>query len=336
MHPRFSTLIGLLCAGVAVLPMQAQGSPSSPMGADAFAPYGGRILSDPLFLPTQGQISGQTGYSQAKTDYDGINSAGLETSSTQSRSYNWNQSFAYGLSNDFTLRLSGSWAHTTADATSDKTGIVSSTCDRGFADPTLGATWRLVEQSAARPFDFDLAASYSPNSIALRTGSGAQVGTVASGRQTALVSAGIGREMRAMSLQLVVSSTYLGQRSYEALSNGDQHSEESRWEYGMALNTQTRFTSRDSLNVNITDTVNRSYQAADDTAGTSWNTTPANSVAISAALNHHFIPDHLVGTLFYTYTTNADASNQYATPVRDNSTHYSSSNTAGCRVSYMF
>src|SRR5215813_1438317 len=78
-------------------------------GSQAYAlddtPDTTRIVSDPLFLPLEGQIYGQSAYRWSSSNDDVFDATGARAASVQNTGNSLAQQFQYGITDDLALRL---------------------------------------------------------------------------------------------------------------------------------------------------------------------------------------------------------------------------------------
>jgi hypothetical protein len=105
-------------------------------------------------------------------------------------------------------------------------------------------------------------------------------------------------------------------------------------DYVLALETQTRLSEQLSFNVGASYAINTDSDHLNVSNGVYSINHPGNTVGANVALNYHFIPKVLVGSVQYRYSSTADGSNIYAIPASDNFVRNRQSNTVGVRLDY--
>src|ERR1700722_7815150 len=150
-----------------------------------------RVLSDPSFLPWQGQIMGTSSYVYADTDEDIENYPSHNTRDSRSIwSDQWAQTFAFGILDDLTVRIGDTLIFQETDTT-PVGAAEETTFSQGPVDPSVGATWRVLDQDeedqADVHFNWDWIASYSPNAFEDRAASTTVDGTNGRGGQSVSV-----------------------------------------------------------------------------------------------------------------------------------------------------
>ena len=201
--------LAILSTAVTLLPGHAQAqtgaqnaqpataSPSSPPPSQGSAVdlSATRIVSDPLYLPSKGQVYGATAYTLNMPQGDNLK-AGVPTSSFTASDNLIDQTVAYGLLNDLTIRISLGHGNNNRDSTAATTGDVTTGNSSGFNDPTFSATFRVLDQLRS-PVIFDLTASYSPDAFDAKAAGGGLDGTIARGGEATgvLVRGGSGDEI---------------------------------------------------------------------------------------------------------------------------------------------
>lgn len=303
--------------------------------ASPFDTINDRIISDPLYLPLKSQFYGATAYTYGLSKSNNFNYKGSKTGNSSTDANTFAQTLLYGVTDKLTMRLTDSYEFTKAFRALSSTGSSSTSNNDGFNNPTIGTTWRAVDQSAF-PADLDLTLNISPNSFKDKEAGGGQNGTVASGNQPVTLSTAIGREMKDFTISGVFTTIYAGNRYYESLTNNSNYYEQQYFNYTFALNTQTRFTERLSLNLGSGYTITDKGYATNLTTGTKFVATLGNTLDFNAALNYHIIPNKLVGSLTYTYDDFSASKSTYPTAASDTSTKNHNANIFGARVLYLF
>lgn len=300
----------------------AQAAAGDQSAVGAFDPVSTRILSDPLFLPLKGQIYGQTAYTFSDWRGDGFNAV------SGARNYYYRdfqdtmaQDFAYGISDDLTVGIAESYTWEHDQDMLGNTSLASST--KSTSNPTFKATYRVLDQSVY-PVDADVSAGYTPNFDI-------NGGYVASGLQNATLTASIGREMKALTVQLIGTADYFG-----VLKNLQLNEREGdTWLYDLALNTQVRLTNRFSVDGGV-DYYFPNIQKFAGGYGYEkevWG----NYIAINTALNYQIIPNKLVGSITYSYVPTYSVKEKYSDPLLNNENlNGLYGNVAGVRLQYLF
>jgi len=299
----------------------AQADAGDQTAVGAFAPVSTRILSDPLFLPLKGQIYGMTDYTFSDLRTDGFNArTGVKNYYEKDFIDTLSQNFAYGITNDVTVRVTEGFSWEREEVMLGNSSSASSVKDT--SNPDFGATYRVLDQSAY-PVDFDLSASYTPNF-------NINGGYTASGLQMTSLTGSIGRQMKAVTVQLTGSAEYYGVTKNKYLDEKYGQS----WLYHLGFNTQTRLTDRFSVNCGIDyifpDT-QKNYSADSDEKDV-WG----NYIQINTALNYQIIPNKLVGSITYSYAF-FSMKEKYSDPSFDNeNVNGLSGHFAGVRLQYLF
>jgi hypothetical protein len=312
--------------------------PSPPQASQAISPFdptNTRILSDPLFLPVKGQVYGVTAYTLDMPKGDNFK-AGVNTGSFTASDNLINQTIAFGVTNDLTIRFVEGYGVNNRDSTAAATGDVTTGSSRGFNDPTISATLRIVDEPRA-PVIFDLTASYSPDLLASEASGGTgSEGTMGRGGQTAGVSFALGREMRSFTIAGTGGTTYVGQQMTELLSNSTSTQSQAYWNYSLGLTTQTRFTNRFSLDAGVAFSSAGNYVVSNLTTGNSHTYTPPSTRTLNLALNYHIVPNRVVGEFTYTYNNDTGATNTFAKATSDTAVENRMGNVVGVRLLYAF
>ncbi len=296
-----------------------------------FTPNSMRILSDPAYLPYRGQLEGITGYSNQRSTADVDNYTGIMTHSYSTTANSLAQTIAYGVTDDFTLRLAEGYAWRSTSNSS--TGL--STSANGFSNPALGATWRVLDQRT-RAFNWDIAGSFAPNVFNPKGASPTQDGTVARGGTATTLGTAISYETDLLTLYAAGHASYLGTRDI-LNANGTTTSYGSNWQYSLDFETQTRLNRVFSLNAGIGRQFNRGATGINDTSLLTFQNNPGDVTHFTVALNYHITPATLVASLEYRYDSYEDSSSYYPTkPASNTSTQNHHANALGLTLEYVF
>jgi len=317
----------------------SKSEPSSLMDYDTasspFAPISARIISDPLYLPLKSQLYGSTSYTYSLSSSSSYNYLGHKTANSSTDANTFTQATEYGITDRFAIRLSDSYSFNKAFKALTTTGANTTSNNEGFNNPTIGTTYRMIDQSNS-PADIDLTLNISPNAFKDKEAGGGHDGTVASGNQPITFTTGIGREMKAFSILGTFSTIFEGNRYYEALSNDDNYYEHQYFNYEFAINTQTRLTDRLSFNLGSGYTIADKAHVTNLSTGTKFLATLADTLDFTAAINYHIIPNRLVGGITYTYDGYSNGKSTYATASSDTETKNHYANVIGARLQYLF
>ena len=294
-----------------------------------------RIVSDPLYLPLQGQIFSETSYDWTSTSEDVFNSAGVKTESERINSNPFSQTFEYGLTDD--LMLSGNIGYDPSVTTHLNPGGGAST-DRtssGWDDPTFGVVYRVLDQRF-NPLTLDVGASYSPNVFSAEAASDTDDGTVARGGQAWDFGGTLGREMRDFTIAGSFNAEYQGSRGTLNETSGDSIASSSDWIYTLGLATQTRFSDQFSLNAGAGYTFAHNSNVVNEATLVEHENRAKGTPNLNAALNYHFIPNILVGSVTYEHDFGGGSDNIYAAiPTDNNSVSNKSEDVVGVRLRYV-
>jgi len=343
--PTRARVFALTASVVVLLPLAASAQtadvaaatstpPSPPRAAQSGEASGTRIVSDPLYLPLKGQVFGVTAYSFARPTGQNFKD-GSETSSFTSDDNAFAQTLAYGLSNRLTARVAFGYGVNERDSTAAATGDVTVGNARGFNDPTFSVTWRVIDEPAS-PLVLDVTGGYSPNLLTAIASGGVGEGSIARGGQNADIAFAVGHVARAFTLAGTVTTTYVGDQTTEQLSNGTATSAAAHWSYAAGVATQTRFTSRTSLDAGVSVGSAAGYTVVNLANGNSHTYAPPVTRSVNLALNYHFRPNQLVGALTYAYDNNTDATNTFTKAASDTAVKDRSGQTVGFRLLYAF
>jgi hypothetical protein len=342
-------LLAILSSAVVLLPAHAQAqtaaqsaqpaaaSPSTPppsQGGSSIDLTDTRILSDPLFLPRKGQVYGVTAYTLDTPKGDNFK-AGVNTGSFTSSDSLVDQTLAYGLLNNLTIRLAQGYGINNRDSTAAATGDVTTGSASGFNDPTVSATFRVLDEPRS-PVILNLTASYSPDAFASKAAGGGSDGTIARGGQTAGLSFALGRVTKSFTVAATAASTHVGPQLTELLSNSTSTASDAYWSYNLGLNTQTRFTDRWSLDAGVAFATAGNYDVSNIETGNAHVYAPSSTRTVNMAFNYHFLPNRLVGSVTFTHNSYTDATNTFAKAALDTAVANRMGNVVGVRLIYVF
>jgi len=294
-----------------------------PGGALAFdlSPDATRVVSDPAYLPAQGRFFGSTLYTYGKTTSDLDNYLGLPQSSNQTTVRTATQLFEYGASDDLTFRLSGFY-QSIGSTGNYASGATTFTRSGGMSDPTLGLTWRFLDQ-ARHAVSVDFVGSYTPDLIYARSATSSSEGTVARGGATGVLGAAVSRKTKSFTVYGEATATSLGTRAIQNPSNNVVTNYDTSWQYTLFLTTQSRLTGRWSLNLGLAETVNDRIAASFvNTVGklVEFTNTPGRDTRLNAALNFQVVPNRLVASVTYTHDTYCQGSNNFPVQFKSDTT----------------
>jgi hypothetical protein len=275
-----------------------------PFNAHAFdlSPNVSRVVSDPSYLPSGGQLFGSTEYSDSVINFNTNDTSGAQTSTTNTISDTVNQVLEFGLTGDFTLRIADSYQWSTSTSTAAD-GSISITNSEGFVDPSFGIIWRVLDEQE-HFFNWDLTGSYAPNFINAQSADPTQNGTVARGGDTASFGTALSYKGEDFTLYLSGSATYLDNRSILNPGSNITVDYNSSWQYAFSLLTQTRVTDKWSVNLGLSrvyiDNINGSFTTSNGALFTIGDQ-PGDVTTFIAALNLQFAPNRFVMSIIYNY-----------------------------------
>jgi len=300
--------------------------------AQDFTPSTDRILSDPTYLPLQGQIYGQTGYSYGVGTSDTTSAAGSAFSRAWTDSYS--QHLAYGVTNRLSVNLGLDYDASHARSTSAASDV-SEGGRQGFTDPTLGVTYRLIDQ-ANHPFSLDLKGVYSPDLLPAKTAAGSGDGTTAAGGAAGSIGLAIGRETKVFTVQASIGGAWQGASDLRDMASGDTLHTSGYWVPTFGFATQARLTPRLSVNVNGDYEIQAAPNVTNQGTGVLYQSNHGDVANLGMAVNYHFIPNRVVGSLTYNHAFYGQTDNVFPeAPDRDSFTDRAA-NVFGAKVQYVF
>jgi len=285
--------------------------------AQDMASDGPRIISDPLYLPLQGQFFGATGYTYGSSSQDIFDSTGTKSASTDVHFNQMSQTILYGITDD--LAVSFDWANDLSrDATRHPVGGTDVTrSSSGWTDPEFGLTYRVMDQRES-PLTFDVRANYSPDAFPAKTATADDEGTVARGGQMVDLGATLGHEGPMFTVAAKVDALWLDTRDVLNRSSGDTNRTDSQWNYRLGLDTQTRLNDVVSFNVGAGHTFTNTATVFNLTTGLEHFSQGGDVTDVDAALNYQFVPNTLVASLEYQHNFYQNSRNLFPTSPADN------------------
>jgi hypothetical protein len=315
----------LLAAAIVVFPLQAFAQPDSAL----------RILSDPAYLPLAGQFEGNSVYRYGQTTGDVFDSTGAPDYSFHTVTNEIDQSLQYGLTDDLSLQFGIAYDPSVKRNDIFPDGSVRSISSNGFTDPSIGITWRAIDEANA-PLNLDFSASYAPDAFNAKTASPSEDGSSARGGQSAHFGAAISEVMQQFTVLGSVNANYLGGSTIDNLNNDTTAKRDSYWTYDIGLASQLRFADRFSVNGGVTHTFNRNFNVVNLTNGLASVSQPGDATVLNAALNYHIVPNTFVVGLTYAYNMHSSSQNVFATsPTSDTTTRSNNENLFGVRLQYV-
>ncbi|HEY6578298.1 MAG TPA: hypothetical protein VIY09_03170 [Rhizomicrobium sp.] len=319
---RLAALGGLLC-----VPFEARAQ------ALDMTPYSGRILSDPNYLPMTGQIYGTTAYTHGWTDGISTDYAGAETSSFHIGANTLDQLLAYGVTDDLSVNASLQYVPINYREIDYANGRSQTLDSSGISDPTFGATYRLLDQSAF-PVDLDLVGSYTPNLIDAHTATAFEDGTVARGGQAGTAGAALGYETRSFGIRGAFNANFYGASDTYNLANGDTNRIDGFTNYTLSVATQTRLSDLFSVNAGLDHVFQTNESAVNLTSGAPRYSEPGDETALQLALNYNFIPNAFVISATYAHDFYDVGRTFYDNPLADSQSRDKNSNIVGVKLYY--
>ncbi len=308
-----------------------------PLAAHAqnYAPSADRILSDPLYLPLQGQIYGNSDYSWATTTQDVFNAAGIETELQRTVSNTLDQQVEYGVTDDLALNFEMGYDPSVTTKTDPVAAASFSRNEQGWTDPDFGLVYRVLDERN-NPVSLDLRGSYSPDAFRAKSATDTDDGSVARGGRAIDLGATLGHETRGFTIAGTFDAVFDGRRDVENQSTGFNTSTSSDWVYELGLATQTRFTDRFSLNAGAGYDFGHDADVLNEGTAVTHSTHAGGTANLNAALNYHFIPNILVGSVEYQHDFDGGTNNVYsAVPADDNAIHNKSEDLVGVKLRYV-
>jgi hypothetical protein len=304
--------ISILVAGtIALLPTSvfAQMATSDPL----------RIVSDPLYLPLAGQFLGTTSYQYSSSTSDILDSTGTKTESNHVNSNLIDQDVQYGITDDLTARFNWGFDPSRGATRDFVAGGSVSRSSSGWTDPVFGLTYRVLDERQS-PLVLDLRLDYSPDAFPAKAATPNDEGTIARGGQMVDLGATLGHETQQFTIAGLFDAQWFDTRSTLNQTSGDLTHASPEWNYSLGLATQTRFTDVLSLNAGVSELFASDSTVLNDTSGLTHLSHAGNTTNLNVALNYHFIPNQLVGTVGYEHNFFGPTHNLYPSVPTDDTT----------------
>jgi hypothetical protein len=316
----------LIGASVTLLPLTGW--------AQDLTPDASRILSDPNYLPFQGQLWGYTNYFHTWSNGTNYSASGAEISSFQTNANDFNQFVGYGVTDDLMIDASIAYEPGATRDVQTAKGTTASLSSWGFSDPTFGATYRVLDQ-AASPVTFDIFGSYTPDWISSKIATTTTGGSFANGGQEGEIGAALAEETRFVTVRGSFSTQFLGRRQIDDAATGDIFDQGGHTNYILALETQTRLTEQFSINAGVTHTFDSNSSYTNTANDMTHTVSPGGDTVLDLAANYQFIPDTVVGSVIYRHGITGDTSNIYPDPTADVVTQDQYRNLIGVQLDYV-
>ena len=302
--------------------------------AQDLTPDSTRYLSDPNFLPYQGQIYGFSDYTHTWTNGDTFSAINDRTSAFHVNTDTLSQFLSYGITDDLEVNAAIHYDPDSQREVDYANGTQTTLSSSGFSDPSFGLDWRALDQRSY-PVDLDLFGTFTPDWIDSNSPSPNADGTIARGGDSGTVGAALGYGTRQFSVRGAFNANIYGHSDSFDLANGDTLHTDGYTDYVLSLTTQTRLDPMFSVNAGIDHTFASNQNDFNTDTGISHLTEPGDSTALHAALNYNLVPDTAVISATYTHDFYGDSQSVYAAPAFNGSTRSRSGNDVGVRLYYL-
>lgn len=301
--------------------------------AQGMAPMTDRILSDPAFLPLQGQFYGESNYAYNQVNGERYDYVGDYLAHTRVVANNLTQYFSYGITDDISVNASLSGDVSGFNRVDNAAGD-SRTSQSGFYDPSFGVTWRAIDQRRGA-FNLDLFGHFAPDVFSNHSGTETQDASVARGGSEGDFGIALSQENRFFTIRADATARYLGASTAENEVNGNQVRTDSYWAPSLGLQTQVRFTPRLSANAGASYIFNGS-PVVTAPSGLQRVDHVGDVQTVNVSLNYHLIPNRLVASVNYGHNFYGDSHATYSVdPALDTSDHRTE-DTVGGTLRYVF
>jgi hypothetical protein len=295
-----------------------------------------RFLSDPAWLPLVGQLDGSTSFTVSEGRGNTYDSTGTLLSRFYDQSNRLSQTAGYGITDDLSVNLGISYLPFDKINRYPVGGATVVRKNSGFTDPSIGMTWRAIEQGDG-PVNFDVFGSYSPDWIDATAATGLSEGTEGRGGQEGEVGLAVSHVMPMFTIYGSAAANFIGQRDVFYPVTGTSALRGSTTHWTVALDTQTRFNNVFSVNAGVGQTFGHDRATIVGPTGIEHLSDPADRTDLHVAANYSFIPQTLVGSLTYAHAFDGTSREDFpATPANDTSTRGHQANTLGVHLTYAF
>lgn len=293
-----------------------------------------RIISDPLYLPLQGQIYGASGYAYSSTNQDTFDNLGARADSTKIQLNALSQEILYGLTDDLALHFN--WGYEWRDASRHPVGgTASQRSSAGWTDPEFGLVYRVMDQRS-NPLTLDLRGDYAPDAFPAKSATPDNGGTLARGGQSLDLGATLGHEGPVFTVAGTFDALWYGPRNVVNQNSGDLTHTDSLWNYRLGVESQARVSDAISFNAGVGHTFGNDATIFNNTSGLLHVSRGGDSTDLNAALNYQFVPNSVVGSLEYQHTFYQDANNIFPTsPANNNSIRNKDEDLVGITLRYV-
>lgn len=297
---------------------------------------GGRYLTDPAYLPLAGQIDGSTAFTMSEGRGNTSDAGGTLLSHFKDHSDRFNQFLEYGITDDLSVNFAMSYLpydKTTHDNVGGGTTVRES---QGFTDPSLGITWRALDQ-AAGPVNLDLFGNYSPNWTGSRIATSTSDGLEGRGGDAGDIGAAISHVTPLFTLYGSAAAELNGARSNFNPDSGTSVHRNSTTDWLLDVSGQVRLSDAISLNGGLGETIGRDTTHVFNGAGVEHLVTQGDSTELHLAANYAFIPNSFIGSLTYGHTFDGNSRAEFpADPANNTETHGHQEDIWGAKLTYAF
>jgi hypothetical protein len=311
----------------------ATAAPLSALAQD-WTPISDRILSDPTFLPLQGQFYGETSYGYAQTNNGIFQESGANLDHVRHTLNTIRQTFSYGITDRLSVNVTEAYGFSGQDRVTSPSGVTS-TGVSGFDDPSFGLTYRVLDQRTG-PSSLDIFGDYAPDAFSSHGASPTQDASVAAGGPTADFGLALGRETRFFTIRGSFTATYSGSSTSTNVLTAGTTNTASYWIPTLGVQTQARFTDRLSANLNANYNFEGSPLVTNNVNGVQHVVNIGDNENVNVSLNYHFIPNKLVGSVNYGHTFYSHTDLTYAADPSFDVYRSGSNNTVGVALRYVF
>lgn len=302
-----------------------------------FTPDGTRYLDDIAFVPMEGQILGTTRYAYNYNRSVNINAqSGRQTAKSVSNLQSYNQTLAYGVTDNFAVRASQSYVPQQKFESANTNGTTTIRHADGFNNTVFGLTYRVIDQGKSQPLSFDLLADYAPDIFkSTRTNNATSNGSVALGGDYATGGFRVSQVTRFLTLSGVGGVNYTGDRKSTTDGTPTVVKLDNFWGFYVGGYAQIRPLDRLSLDAGVRYTYNTRFDGVTLPAGTTFSRDPGDSTALNVGVNYAVTPRLIAGVGYELYLL-GDTNTDYINPASDTRQEVDMSQVYSARLRYLF
>ena len=292
-------------------------------GGGPFSPLFNGVLADPLFLPAKGRLYGSGTSSLALATSDAFDATGAKLYARDRHDIGLSHGLAYGLTPHLSLHGSLGYSFNFADDTAPN-GVVSKSAGRSFDNSAVGLSWRALDQRR-HPFVLDLSLNYSPTFFLRDPGL----------RQAVNASVGVGRALRALTVQLIGNATWRPTQRFVSDDGRTDIEQRQTVDYTVALRTQFRFSPALATDTSVNYALNADRLTIDRAHDLSSGEAQPSTLTLSTGLAWQLIPNRIALGAYYSRQLQGDSRRASSDPSQDVFTRNGSRHVISGKIFYV-